>query len=333
MYRGLILINLPRLCILKGYIFHNLNSSEDLMNILNKLIVTTIPVVPKPIVGYFSRRYIAGSRISDAISEVKRLNYMGMWATIDVLGESIRKLDEAEEPVKMYLRVLDEIDKYHLQANISVKPTQLGLMIDYKRCLDNYSRLLERATEYGNFVRIDMEDHSTTDKTLRLYTDLRKRYDNVGVVLQAYLRRSVRDIENLAKEVDRLNLRICKGIYIEPYSIAWKDFDIVRKNFEYMLEVAFNYGAYVGIATHDDWLIWAGMKIIHRLGIPKDGYEFQMLLGVKPDLRKIIVDLGHNLRVYTPFGRQWYPYSIRRLRENPLIAKHILKAIFRPAVR
>ena len=303
------------------------------MNLLNKLIVTGIPLIPKSLVGYFSQRYIAGSLLSEAVAEVKRLNCLGMCATIDVLGESIKRLDEAEGPVNMYLQVLDAIDTHKLDANISVKPTQLGLMLNYDRCLENYTRLVEKAKEYNNFVRIDMEDHPTTDKTLKLYTDLRKNFDNVGIVLQAYLHRTASDIENLAKEIDHLNFRICKGIYVEPYSVAWKDFDIVRRNFESLLEIAFNCGAYVGIATHDDLLVWAGMKIIHQMQIPKDRYEFQMLLGVKPDLRKIIVDMGYKLRVYTPFGEQWYPYSTRRLRENPQMANHIVKAMFSPPIR
>jgi len=303
------------------------------MNILNKLIVAGLPLVPKPLVGYFSQRYIAGSKLEDAVREVKQLNAMGMCATIDVLGEAIKRLEEAETPVSMYLKVLQAIAQEKLEANISVKPTQLGLMINYDQCLENYAGLCEAGAKTGNFVRIDMEDHTTTDRTLQLYTDLRRKFDNVGVVLQAYLRRTVKDIEELSKKVDKLNLRICKGIYVEPHSIAWKDFHIIRKNFEYLLEAAFKKGAYVGIATHDEWLVWAGLTIIDRLGIAKDRYEFQMLLGVKPDLRKIIVEAGHKLRVYTPFGEQWYPYSTRRLRENPQMAGHIFKSIFTPQVR
>lgn len=303
------------------------------MDILNKLIVASIPLVPKSVVGYFSKRYIAGSKLEDAIAEVKRLNCLGMCATVDVLGESINRLEEAKGPVNQYFKVLEAIQANNLDANISIKPTQLGLNLDYDKCLENYAKLVEDAKKHGNFVRIDMEDHPTTDKTLQLYTDLRSKYDNVGVVLQAYLRRTVNDIEALAKKIDNLNFRICKGIYVEPHSIAWKDFDIVRKNYEYLLETAFKNGAYVGIATHDEWLVWAAMKILHNLEIPHDRYEFQMLLGVKPGLRKIIVDQGHKLRVYIPFGEQWYPYSTRRLRENPKMAEHIMNSLFTPAVR
>ena len=303
------------------------------MSIFNKLIVTFLPLVPKPLVGYFSRRYIAGSRLIDVIEEVKRLNGLGMCATIDVLGESINRLEEAETPVNQYLEVLETIEKENLEANISVKPTQLGLMLDYDACLSNYTRLLESAALRGNFVRIDIEDAATTDATLKLYADLRKKFDNVGVVLQAYLRRTLNDIRELSEKVDNLNLRICKGIYIEPRKIVWKDRRIIQLNFELLLEEAFKRGAYVGIATHDELLVWAALKVIHKLNLPKTRYEFQMLLGVQPELRKIIVEAGHKLRVYVPFGEQWYAYSTRRLRENPQIAGHIFKAIFTPPER
>jgi proline dehydrogenase len=303
------------------------------LNLLNKFVVLTLPVIPKPLVGFFSQRYIAGSRLEDAIKEVKRLNSQGMCATIDVLGEGIKTIDESEYPVSQYLKVLEAIEEENLNANISVKPTHLGLMLDYERCLNNYSRLLETAKSQGNFVRIDMEDATTTDATLHLYLDLRKKFDNVGVVFQSYLRRSLDDILDLAEQVKGLNFRICKGIYIEPHQIAYRDKEIVRLNFELLLEEAFLKGAYVGIATHDERLVWAALRLIHKLKIPKDRYEFQMLLGVLPDLRRIIVNAGHKLRVYVPFGEQWYPYSVRRLRENPELAGHIFKALFTPAER
>ena len=293
----------------------------------------TLPLVPKPVVGYFSRRYIAGSRLEDMTKEVKRLNSLGMCATIDVLGESINRLEEAESPVNQYLRVLQIIEDEQLDANISVKPTQLGLTLDYDACLANYTRLLESASARNNFIRIDIEDASTTDATMKLYADLREKFDNVGVAFQAYLRRTLNDIRELSEKVGNLNVRICKGIYIEPRQIAWKDRQIIQLNFELLLEEAFERGAYVGIATHDELLVWAALKIIHKLNLPQDRYEFQMLLGVQPGLRKIIVNAGHKLRVYVPFGEQWYAYSTRRLRENPQIAGHIFKAIFTPPAR
>jgi proline dehydrogenase len=303
------------------------------VNLFNKAIVAAIPLVPKPMVGYFSQRYIAGSKLQDAVDEVKRLNDEGMCATVDVLGEGIKKIEDSREPVEKYLEVLEAVEKEKLDANISVKPTQLGLMLDYQKCLSNYRELIESAKAKNNFVRIDMEDSPTTDATIKLYTDLKQKYENVGLVLQAYLRRTLNDIENLSQSVDKLNLRICKGIYVEPHEIAWKDRDIVRKNFELLLRAALEKGAYIGIATHDEHLVWAGLRVIHEMNIPQDRYEFQMLLGVLPNLRRIIVNSGHKLRVYVPFGEQWYPYSTRRLRENPQVAGHIFKALLTPAER
>mgnify|MGYP006295509513 CR=1 FL=1 len=304
------------------------------MKLINKATAAALPVVPKPVVGYFSQRYIAGSALTDAVEEVRRLNARGMLATIDVLGESIRRIGEAQKPVEEYLKVLDAIREEKLSANISVKPTQLGLMLDYDKCLENYSTLCAKANEFGNFVRIDMEDATTTDATFKLYRDLKEKYaDNVGVVVQAYLRRTIDDIVKLTDDLEGVNFRICKGIYVESRKIAWKDRDIIRKNFEWLLKEALTRGAYVGIATHDEWLVWAAMKIIRRMGLSKDKYEFQMLLGVQPELRQIIVDAGHRLRVYVPFGEDWYPYSTRRLRENPEMAGHIMKAMFSPPRR
>jgi proline dehydrogenase len=284
--------------------------------------------VPKPLVGYFSRRYISGSRLEDAVREVKRLNSMEMCATLDVLGEAIKDLEEARYSMEQYIKTLEAIEKEKLDANISVKPTHLGLMMDYDSCVENYSRLLEEATLRSNFVRIDMEDATTTTATLKLYSDLRKKFNNVGIVFQAYLRRTIADLVEMTKKVNNLNIRLCKGIYVEPRKIAWKDREIIRLNFQFLLEEAFKRGIYVGIATHDELLVWAGLKLIQQMNIPKDRYEFQMLLGVQPVLRRIIVEAGHKLRVYVPYGEQWYAYSTRRLRENPQIAGHIIRTIF-----
>lgn len=303
------------------------------MNLINKAVALALPAAPKPIVEYFSRRYIAGSRLFDAVEEVRRLNDENMCATIDVLGESITNIEQAKSPVEQYLQALEVIHREGLEANISVKPTQLGLMLDYDTCRENFTRLAEKAKSLGNFIRIDMEDATTTDNALRLYRELRMNFDNVGLVLQACLRRTLNDIAEITGEFEKVNIRICKGIYIEPRMISWRDREIIRMNFELLLEEAFQRGAYIGIATHDEWLIWAALKIIHKMNLPRERYEFQMLLGVQPELRKIIVSQGHKLRVYVPFGEEWYSYSIRRLRENPEIAGHIIKALFSPAER
>ena len=289
--------------------------------------------MPKPIVGYFSHRYIAGNRLVDALNEVKRLNDKGMCATVDVLGESIRRVGESDNAVNQYLKALEILDKERLDANISVKPTQLALMLDFDKCVENYTSLLKAAQSTNNFIRIDIEDSPTIDKTFELYLELRKTFDNVGVALQAYLRRSYADMVSLSDEVEGFNLRLCKGIYIEPRAIAWKDYDIVRENYNLLLEEALKRGIYTGIATHDEYLVHFAFGLIDNMKLSKDKYEFQMLLGVDTELRKIIVDAGHRLRVYVPFGEEWFAYSTRRLKENPQIAGHILKALFKSGGR
>jgi proline dehydrogenase len=192
-------------------------------------------------------------------------------------------------------------------------------------------RIVAAAARHGNFVRIDMEDASTTDATLRIYREIWRRHHNLGVVLQAYMRRTLADIAELP--LDGANVRICKGIYIEPRAIAWKGFETVRANYLAALEKIFSRGIYVGVATHDEHLVCGAIALADRMGIRRDRYEFQMLLGVEPELRRILLAGGHRLRVYVPYGRDWYPYSTRRLRENPEVAAHVMKAFFRGSGR
>jgi proline dehydrogenase len=247
-------------------------------------------------------------------------------ATVDVLGEEVTNPDKAEAAVAEYVRLLEEIHSQGLDANISIKPTLLGLKIDEELCASNIAAIARRAQELGNFVRIDMEDSSCTDATLRIYRGTLDKHSNVGAVLQAYMRRTIADIKDLLPL--QPNLRICKGIYREPRSIAWQDFGTIRHNFVYNMEKLMAGGAYVGIATHDSFLVWAGMRAVDRFNLETSQYEFQMLLGVDPELRRIILAGGHRLRVYVPYGRDWYPYSIRRLRENPTVAQHVVRAMF-----
>jgi proline dehydrogenase len=245
--------------------------------------------------------------------------------TVDVLGEEVTDPARAEAAVAEYVRLLDTIDSYGLDANVSIKLTMLGLKIDEALCRSQVETIADRARELGNFVRIDMEDRSCTDATLRIYRSVFESHGNVGAVLQAYMRRTTNDINSLLDL--KPNVRICKGIYREPRSAAWKDFDTIRANFIFNMEKLMAAGCYVGIATHDPHLVWAGMRAVDRLGLEAHRYEFQMLLGVDPELRRIILDGGHRLRVYVPYGRDWYPYSIRRLRENPTVARHVLRAM------
>jgi proline dehydrogenase len=295
------------------------------MSAFNRLLVTGLPVVPKPLVGRVASRYVAGESLDDAIRVVRKLNEQGAMATLDVLGEEVSERGKATAAVEEYLRVFETIDREKVDSNISIKLTLLGLKIDEGFCRDNVARIVETAKRFGNFVRIDMEDYTTTDATLRIYRELHGRYGNVGVVLQAYMRRTLRDIEELPDQ--GANIRLCKGIYVEPRKIAWKGYETVRHNYVQALDKLISRGVYVGIATHDEFLACAASALVDKHGLKPDQYEFQMLLGVDEELRRILLAAGHRLRVYVPYGPDWYPYSIRRLRENPEVARHVLKAM------
>lgn len=295
------------------------------MSLLNRLVVTTLPVVPKFIVGKVAARYVAGSSLADALDTVRELNGEGARATVDILGEEVTEASAARAWTEEYLRLYQAIHEQGLDTNVSVKPTMIGLKIEQGLFEDNVRRLAEAAHGYGNFLRLDMEDRHTTDATLAAYHKVHRDFPNVGVVFQAYMRRTLRDIASLPAE--KANVRLCKGIYIEPRKDAWKGFETVRANFVASLERLFAAGVYVGIATHDEYLVCRAVELIHRFGLTKDRYEFQMLLGVENQLRRILLDEGHPLRVYVPFGEDWYLYSVRRIRENPEIATHVLRAL------
>jgi proline dehydrogenase len=290
--------------------------------IFDRALVRMLPAVPRPLVQKLSERYIAGPELKDARETVRSVNAEGKLATIDVLGEEITNETEAAAIVRAYLDVFADIEHYGLDSNVSVKLTALGLNLDYDVCRANLRVVVEDAASRGNFVRIDMEDSSTTDKTLRLYRELREQgQDNVGVVLQAMLRRTDDDIASLADL--KPSVRICKGIYVEPPEVAYQAFDEVRASYVRALEALLDAGSYVGIATHDEWLLDEGRRLVAERGLSRDEYEFQMLLGVRPRLGDELVHEGHRLRIYVPFGRHWYAYSLRRLQENPKIAGYI----------
>jgi len=282
--------------------------------------------MPLNIVWQFSKKYIAGKTLQAAVDKVKELNSKGILATLDVLGESIKTKEEAVEAKRKALEVFDAIVKNKLNANLSIKPTQMGLAIDRELAYGQVLELIKRANEIKNFVRIDMEDSPYTDHTIDLYKSIYEEYSNVGVVLQAYLKRTFNDTIVLNKL--GTNYRLCKGIYIEPATIAYKDKQAIRDNFLKCLELMLKNGNYVGIATHDKYLIDKSYEMIRDLNIPKDNFEFQMLLGVREDLRDKINKDGYRIRIYVPFGEDWYKYSIRRLQENPNIAGHIVKEFF-----
>jgi len=289
--------------------------------LLDRALVRLLPAVPKLVVRRISERYIAGAELADAVRVVRRLNGEGKLATVDVLGEEIANADEARAIADAYRDALDVFDREQLDSNISVKPTALGLKLGYEVCRENLDELVAHAAGRG-FVRIDMEDASTTDDTLRLYRELRAAgHDNVGVVLQARLKRTVEDVRALAEL--KPNIRLCKGIYLERPEIAYRDYDAVRANFVQALEELWNGGSYVGVATHDEYLLEQAQREAALRGLGREDFEFQMLLGVRPALGDALVRQGHRLRIYTPFGRDWYEYSLRRLQENPRIAGYV----------
>ena len=297
------------------------------MTLLDRAIAFTLPAVPKTIVRKIASRYIAGETVDEALRVAAMLNQRGIRATLDILGEDVHNLIQAERAVNGYSAVLEEIDRRKIDANVSIKLTQLGLKVDTRACLDLTDRLVRHAKELNNFVRIDMEDSSCTTETLRIYRALRQDHTNVGVVIQAYLRRTADDVAGL--EDLRPNYRLCKGVYIEPREISYHDMRIIDQNYGYLLDKLFRNGSYVGIATHDELMVWSALRLIRELKLPRTAYEFQMLLGVDEQLRDIIRAEGHNLRVYIPFGRDWYAYSVRRLRENPRLAGYVLKAMWK----
>jgi proline dehydrogenase len=297
------------------------------MSFANRMLKVALPITPKFIVRFFAKRYVAGATLADAVRTVKRLAAEGCCATVDVLGEAVASPELAAQAVAAYHEVLATIAQERLPANISVKPTQMGLKIAEELALNNLREVVEDAARRGIFVRIDMEDATTTDATLRIYRALRQQHSNLGVVLQARLRRTLEDARVLGAE--GTNVRLCKGIYLEPRSIAYEEPEIVRWAFVHALEALFAGKGYVAIATHDEWLVEQSLALAAKMGIPKERFEFQMLLGVDPALRRIIVGAGYKLRVYVPFGSHWYPYSVRRLRENPNIIRAGLEAFLR----
>ena len=296
------------------------------MALLDRLITSSLPLVPKPLVRVVSRPYIAGETIDELVAVIARLNGEGLMTAAGMLGEFVAHHGEAEAAVRDYQTVLGIIQRQQLDSNIHVKLTHLGLRLDKDFCYQNLRQLAQAARERSNFVRIDMEDSSCVDDTLEIHARLRAEFDNVGAVIQAYLRRSVTDVRALAKM--GANVRLCKGVYIEPRAIAYRQRDIIQENFTWLLEELLGAGCYVGIATHDEKLVWEAFRLIDRLGLDRSRYEFQMLLGVGHPLRRIITGAGHRLRVAVPFGPNWYPYSIRRLRNNPAIARHVIRAVF-----
>jgi len=298
----------------------------------NKFIAAILPWFPKKFIWIFSKSYISGVTIEDAMRVSKDLNSKKIKVTLDVLGEFIKSLDEAELNKKEYLNLIDTSFKNNIDGNVSLKPTSFGLLIDKEICYNHIREIVAKAASYNSFIRIDMEDSPSTDDEIELFRRLKAEFPaNVGLVLQAYLKRTLKDIEGMmdlnSAEIP-LSFRLCKGIYVEPASISFKKYEEINQHFLEDLELLLKSKIHVGIATHDKPLVEGAYKLIAKYKVPKHMYEFQMLYGVTPKLRESIVNEGHTMRVYVPFGKQWYGYSTRRLKENPQMVSHIIKAIF-----
>jgi proline dehydrogenase len=298
----------------------------------NKFIAAILPNFPKKFIWIFSRSYISGETIDDAMRVSKELNSINIKVTLDVLGEFIKTLEEAESNKEEYLKLMDVASENHINGNFSVKPTSFGLLIDKEMCYNHIHEIVAKAASLNSFIRIDMEDSPCTDDEIVLFRRLKAEFPaNVGLVLQAYLKRTFNDIEQMIDlnhpEIP-VNYRLCKGIYVEHESIAFKKYEEINQHYLEDLEYIFKNKIFVGIATHDKPLIEGAYNLIKKYKVPKNMYEFQMLYGVTPKLRESIVNEGHNMRVYVPFGKQWFGYSTRRLKENPKMASHIIKAVF-----
>lgn len=298
------------------------------MKILNSLIINIVQLFPKSFIKIFALRYIAGENLSDAVKLVRQLNSKNIYATMDVLGEDIISIEEANAAVEEAIKVLRTIHEEKLNSTLSVKLTQIGLKLDYNLCKDNLRKILSVAKELNNYVEVDMEDSTCTLDTLKIYKELRKEFSNFGIVMQAYLRKAEEYLTDVKNELHGSSVRLCKGIYNEPPQIAYKGKEEIRENYVKLLDFLFKQNIYVGIATHDIKLINAAKELINRYQKGKNEFEFQMLLGVKVDLRNKLVQEGFKMRVYVPYGIHWYKYSIRRMKENPQLPIAILLNIF-----
>ena len=296
------------------------------MGLFSDLVVATLPFIPKSIVKSVARRYIAGPFLDDAVLVTQTLMQAGASSTIDVLGEFVESRDRAQQEVGTSASVIGAIHEHALDSYLSVKLTSLGLDIDQEYAYENLVGLVKQAQGLGVFVRMDMENTPYTDVTLDFYRRLRASgFDNVGVVIQAYLRRSEDDVRSLLEY--QPSVRLCKGIYVEDEHLAFKDPDEIRHNYQKLLRIMMEANANVRIATHDEVLLQDAELYVAHKGIDPHNVEFQMLLGVRHDRRDDLIAKGYKVRIYVPFGEDWYGYSTRRLKENPQIAVHVAKAV------
>jgi proline dehydrogenase len=274
-----------------------------------------------------AKSFVAGETVEDAFKAVKKLNEKGIMATLDVLGESVKNKEDSDKAVASYLDVLDAIPRAGVNSHVSLKLTQMGLDIDDEYCFENMVKILSRAKQYNNFVRFDMEGSPHTQRTLNIFYRVREKFDNVGIVIQAYLHRSEKDIEDLNRA--KAKVRLCKGAYKEPKEVAIKKMEIIRENFMTLAKILFERGVYPAIATHDDKLIQATKDYVAEHNISRDSFEFQLLYGIRSKTQQRLAEEGYKVRVYVPFGTHWLPYFYRRLRERKENVFFVIKNLFK----
>jgi proline dehydrogenase len=296
------------------------------VGIVDRAIANSVPYMPKPFVARVARRYAAGEEIEDAVGVIRGLAKEGCLATVGVLGEFATDEQHTYERVDEYRRAMDALEEGGLEDyRVAVKLTDLGLTLDKELCRRNLEEVLLYARERGRFLEVDMEESPFVSATLDMVLDMHERHGNTGAVVQAYLRRTFQDVQRLVEA--GIPVRLVKGVYVESREVAYRDYDIIRENYVLLLEELLRGGVYVGIATHDEYLIWHALRLVHQMGLTKDRYEFQMIMGVQEELRRILVEAGHRVRVTVLFGKDWYEYSLRRLRENPRIAGYVTRDV------
>ena len=300
-------------------------------SLFERAVAGLVPFVPQPLARHFAKPYVAGETLADALRVAAELRAQSLGATFDILGEAVVDEATATAASSAYLETLDALHSGGLDTNVSVKPSALGSLLSWELCHLNVARVVERAEKLGGFVRIDMEDATTADATLALYRELRAQgHERLGIVLQSRLWRSAADVEALAPL--RPNVRLCKGVYLEPPQVAMQEREAIRLSFSKLLRRLLHHGCQVAIATHDEALVVDALDALAEHGIGPDHFEFQLLLGVRSDLAQVLAR-DHTVRVYVPFGSDSYAYAQRRLRENPQIAGYVAREALRSLAR
>jgi proline dehydrogenase len=298
------------------------------VGILDKVIANSVPYMPKPFVQRISRRYAAGNEASDAVRVARDLSRQGCLTTVGVLGEFAPTEQYTRERLGDYKQVVDAMEDLRdpdLDYHVTVKLTDLGLTLDEDLCRKNLEEILLYAKARGRCLEVDMEETPYVTATLDMALKMHERHGDTGAVVQAYLRRTLGDLGRLVEA--GIPVRLVKGVYVEPMELAYQDYDVVRQNYVLLLEELLRGGVNTRIATHDEYLVWHALRLIHQLGLDKDRYEFQMIMGVQERLRKILVEAGHPVRVTVLFGKDSYEYSLRRLKENPKIAGYVTRDV------